>query len=135
MIARIERIIPRQLIGILIPLVAFHLMFDRLVQFRMDDRDLLTWFHTQKIEPHIGYFKAKGRTIRYIKVGNRPEASILFIHGAPRSLSYWKGYLAVSPLLSRPTLYAVYRPGYAYSGLSDSWSDISRKAGTFQPPA
>lgn len=129
MIARIGKIILRTILGLLIALIAFLLIFDRLVQFRMDDRDLLAWFHSHKIEPQIGYFKAMGRTVRYINVGDRQEASILFIHGAPSSLSYWKGYLSDSVLLSRATMYAVDRPGYGYSGLADPLPDISMQAG------
>jgi pimeloyl-ACP methyl ester carboxylesterase len=95
----------------------------------MDDKELLSWFHDRHIEPQLGYYEAKGRKVRYITVGDRPEASILFIHGAPSSLSYWKNYLADSALLSRATLYAVDRPGYGYSGLADPLPDIGAQAG------
>jgi len=129
MIARIGRITLKVLLGILIALVVFLLAFDRLVQFRMDDKDLLSWFHTHNLDPHISYFTAKGRKVRYMQVGDRPEATVLFIHGAPSSLSYWKGYLSDSVLLSRATLYAADRPGYGYSGLADPLPDISAQAG------
>ncbi|HXO75044.1 MAG TPA: alpha/beta hydrolase, partial [Puia sp.] len=104
-------------------------IFDRLVQFRMDDKEILAWFHDKKIEPKISYFKAAGRTIRYMQVGDKPDATILFIHGAPSSMSYWKTYLSDSVLLSRATLYAVDRPGYGYSGLADPLPDIAKQAG------
>jgi len=128
MMARIGRIVLRVFLGILIALIAFLIIFDQMVQFRMNDKELLDWFHAQKIDPRISYFTAEGRKVRYIQVGDKPDASILFIHGAPSSLSYWKGYLADSLLRSRATLFAADRPGYGYSGLADPMPDIEAQA-------
>jgi pimeloyl-ACP methyl ester carboxylesterase len=117
---------------LLIFIVILLLVFDRLVQFRMDDRELLSWFHERNIDPKIDYYQAKGRKIRYLTVGDNSSASVLFIHGAPSSLSYWKGYLADSLLLSRATMYAVDRPGYGYSGLADAMPSIEDQAGVIR---
>jgi len=129
MIAKIGRILIRIVLGLLIFLIVVLLVFDRFVQFRMDDKDLTDWFLSQHIQPNIGHYEAMGRMVRYIGVGNSPEATVLFIHGAPSSMSYWKGYLSDSVLLSRATLYAVDRPGYGYSGLADPLPDIAAQAG------
>jgi pimeloyl-ACP methyl ester carboxylesterase len=128
MIARIGRIILRTLLGILLFLIILLLVFDRLVQFRMDNKDLLSWFQERHISPHIDYYVSKGRKVRYIQVGDSPDATILFIHGAPSSLSYWRNYLADSTLLARATMFAVDRPGYGYSGLADPLPDIAAQA-------
>ncbi len=128
MIARMVRIFIRFILGVLIFLIVALLIGDRFVQFRMDDKELTEWFKARNIQPHIGYYEAQGRKVRYIGVGDNPEATILFIHGAPSSMSYWKGYLADSVLLSRATMYAVDRPGYGYSGLADPLPDISAQA-------
>jgi uncharacterized protein len=128
MIARIGRIMLRTILGILLFLIIFLLIFDRLVQFRMDNKDLLSWFHERHIEPHIDYYVSKGRKVRYVQVGNSPDATILFIHGAPSSLSYWRNYLADSALLTRATMFAADRPGYGYSGLADPLPDIAAQA-------
>jgi pimeloyl-ACP methyl ester carboxylesterase len=128
MMAKIGRISLRIFFGVLISLILIVLLFDRLVQFRMDDKELTTWFHDRHIEPHIQYYESLGRKVRYIQVGDQPKASILFIHGAPSSLSYWKAYLSDSTLLGRATLYAADRPGYGYSGLADPLTDISAQA-------
>ena len=60
MIARIGKISLRVFLGILIALIVFLLTFDRLVQFRMNDKEIVDWFHNHKIEPQIGYFKGRG---------------------------------------------------------------------------
>jgi pimeloyl-ACP methyl ester carboxylesterase len=129
MIVKIGRIFIRFILGVAIFLIVALLVGDRLVQFRMDDKDLTEWFEARHIQPDIGYYEARGRKVRYVGVGDNPEATVLFIHGAPSSMSYWKGYLADSVLLSRATMYAVDRPGYGYSGLADPLPDISAQAG------
>jgi pimeloyl-ACP methyl ester carboxylesterase len=128
MILKIGRILIRFVLGVVIFIIVALLVGDRFVQFRMDDKVLIEWFKARHIEPHIGYYEALGRKVRYIGVGDNPEATILFIHGAPSSMSYWKAYLADSVLLSRATMYAVDRPGYGYSGLADPLPDISEQA-------
>jgi len=132
MVARIGRIILRTVVGLLIFIVILLLVFDRLVQFRMDDRELLSWFHDRHLDPKIDYYQAKGRKIRYLEVGNNSNASVLFIHGAPSSLSYWKSYLADSGLLARARMYAVDRPGYGYSGLANAMPSIAEQAGVIR---
>jgi pimeloyl-ACP methyl ester carboxylesterase len=128
MVAKIGRIFLKTVIWAFVLLIVLLLVFDRLVQFRMDDTDLAKYFHERKLEPHIAYYKAGGRDVRYLGVGDQPDATILFIHGAPSSLSYWKAYLSDSTLLSRATIYAVDRPGYGYSGLGDPIPDIAAQA-------
>ena len=128
MIVKIGRIFIRFVLGVLVFLIVALLIADRFVQFRMDDKDLTAWFETRHVEPHIGYYAARGRTVRYMRAGDNPEATILFIHGAPSSMSYWRSYLADSVLLSRATMFAVDRPGYGYSGLGDPLPDIRAQA-------
>jgi len=104
------------------------LILGRLIEFRVNDKDLLSFFRQRHITPVISYYHAKEREVRYIEVGHDTGATILFIHGAPSSLSYWKGYLSDSDLLHRATMYAVDRPGYGYSGLGDPLPDIATQA-------
>jgi pimeloyl-ACP methyl ester carboxylesterase len=128
MIVKIGRIFIRFVMGVAIFLIVALLVGDRFVQFRMDDKALTEWFEARHIRPDIEYYEAKGRKVRYVRVGDNPEATVLFIHGAPSSMSYWKAYLADSVLLSRATMYAVDRPGYGYSGLADPMPDIADQA-------
>jgi len=125
MIVRITRIVVRTFLGILIFFIILLLVFDRLVQFRMDNKDLTAWFRLRHVEPHIGYFEAAGRKVRYVRTGDSSGATILFIHGAPSSMSYWRNYLTDSILLTRATMYAADRPGYGYSGLADPLPEMT----------
>ena len=133
MLARIGRILLRAVLALLIFFIILLLVFDRLVQFRMDNHELSAWFGERHLQPKIGYYTSEGRKIRYVQVGNSPDATILFIHGAPSSLSYWKSYLADTLLLSRATMYAADRPGYGYSGLANPMPDIAEQAAAQVP--
>lgn len=116
-------------------MIVFTLVFDRVVQFRMDDNDLEAFFQARHIDQHISYYQTRGRKVRYIRVGEEDssKATILFIHGAPSSLSYWNGYLSDSSLLKKFTMYAVDRPGYGYSGFGDPLADIAAQAAVIRP--
>jgi pimeloyl-ACP methyl ester carboxylesterase len=134
MLLRIGRNILKAIIWVLVLLILLSLIFDRFVQFRMDDKELTSYFHEHHIEPHISYYRSHGRDIRYIQVGDTSQkATILFIHGAPSSLSYWRGYLSDSALTSKAVIYALDRPGYGYSGLADPMPDIAAQAAVIRP--
>jgi len=135
MLQKIGRIILKTFIWTIVLLILFLFLFDRLVQFRMDDTELADYFHKLNIPAHIGYYKARGRDIRYIDAGNddSTKPTLLFIHGAPSSLSYWRGYLSDSILCNKATIYALDRPGYGYSGLADPMPDIEAQAAVIRP--
>jgi len=134
MLLKIGRIILKTILWMLLILLLLLFLIDRLVQFRMDDKELTDYFHKRNIPAHIDYYKARGRDIRYVEVGNdTSKPAILFIHGAPSSLSYWKAYLSDSGLRSRANIYALDRPGYGYSGLADPMPDIEAQAAVIRP--
>ncbi|HVU55305.1 MAG TPA: alpha/beta hydrolase [Puia sp.] len=134
MLRKIGRIILKTSIWVFVLFILLLFIFDRLVQFRMDDTELADYFHKQHIQAHVGYYQARGRDIRYIGVGeDTSKPTILFIHGAPSSLSYWRGYLSDSVLRGRATIYALDRPGYGYSGLAKPMPDIEAQAAVIRP--
>jgi pimeloyl-ACP methyl ester carboxylesterase len=69
-----------------------------------------------------------------VQVGDdTTKPTLLFIHGAPSSLSYWRGYLSDSILRSKFTIYALDRPGYGYSGLARPMPEIAAQAAVIRP--
>lgn len=116
---------------LLLAVVAF--IFDRLVQFRMDDAELQQYFEQKHRQVAINYYNSNGRSIRYATTGTGTDATILFIHGAPSSLSYFKDYLTDSTLQQQATMYAVDRPGYGYSGLAKPVPYIQQQAAMIRP--
>ena len=128
MLIKVTRIFLKGCCWSLAGFILLLLVFDRVTQFRMDDASLQSWFHARHINPHIHYYESNRRKVRYIETGDQSQATILFIHGAPSSLSYWREYLSDSCLLERASLFAVDRPGYGYAGLGNPLPDISKQA-------
>ncbi|PWT99161.1 MAG: alpha/beta hydrolase [Bacteroidetes bacterium] len=109
-------------------------LFDAFIQFRDNDKDLDQYFRARHINHAISYYKSHGRTIRYITVGNEDAPyTILFIHGAPSSISYFRSYLADDYLLDKAQLFAVDRPGYGYSGFGNPEPSIEKQAEIIRP--
>ena len=109
-------------------------LFDAFIQFRDNDRELQNYFSGKKIKADINYYSSGGRRLRYIRIGNEnARATILFIHGAPSSISYFKNYLSDPNLTSQAELFAVDRPGYGYSGFGDPQPSIEAQAEMIRP--
>jgi pimeloyl-ACP methyl ester carboxylesterase len=109
-------------------------LFDTFVQFRDNDRTLSSFFSSKKIPATIGYYQAEGRTLRHLAVGN-PDApvTILFLHGSPSSMSYFKKYFTNDTLLREAYMLAVDRPGYGYSGLGNPETSMEKQAKMIRP--
>ena len=109
-------------------------LFDAFIQFRDNDKSLDQFFRARHIKHSINYYKSHGRNIRYINVGNEnAQYTILFIHGAPSSISYFRDYLSDETLLTKAQLFAVDRPGYGYSGFGDPEPSIEKQAEIIRP--
>jgi pimeloyl-ACP methyl ester carboxylesterase len=133
MIKRIVRVTLRLVVITVVLFIIFLLVADRFVQFRMDDNELRQFFNEKHVPVNIAYYKSYGRTIRYAWTGTDTAATLLFIHGAPGSLSYYKDYLDDSILLTKATMYSVDRPGYGYSGLAETVPYIEQQANMIRP--
>lgn len=135
MMLKTGRILLKIFCWAIVLLIVMLLVFDRFVQFRSDDKDLNTYFAKHHLTPHISYYETHNRKVRYIRVGENDttKASVLFVHGAPSSLSYWNAYLSDSSLLDKATVYAVDRPGYGYSGFGEPLANIEAQAAIIRP--
>ncbi|BAV04929.1 Lysophospholipase, alpha-beta hydrolase superfamily [Filimonas lacunae] len=114
-------------------LLAVLLVFDRLVQFRMNDQEIQQWFAQKHVPVRIQYFQKQNREVRYISTGQDTSATVLFIHGAPSSSTYYREYLVDSLLLKEARMFAVDRPGYGYSGLAQPLTSIQQQAAIIRP--
>lgn len=133
MARRITRIVLRTILVLLVLFIALLLIFDRFVQFRMDDKEVKAYFKQKQVPVSIRYYETHGRKIRYLATGHDTSATVLFIHGAPSSATYFRDYLADSLLLREAVMYSVDRPGYGYSGLADPITSIQEQAAIIRP--
>ena len=113
------------------------------VDFRQTDQELADEFKGQRIRPSVHYYHVRqrgsgqSRTIRFIEtpasLADSALPVVLFIHGAPSSLSFFKDFFKDTLLLNRARLVAVDRPGYGYSDFGRVETSIIRQAELLQP--
>ncbi|WP_461147423.1 alpha/beta fold hydrolase [Spirosoma pulveris] len=119
------------------------------VDSRQSDEELAEEFKNQRIQPTVHYYQvgnghATGvkqneapRTIRFIETPASPADSalpvVIFVHGAPSSLSFFNAFFKDTTLLNRARLVAVDRPGYGYSDYGRVETSIIRQAELLQP--
>ena len=103
------------------------------IQFRKSDSQIAVFFKNLHQAVQISYYTSHEREIRYIATGKENQGTILFIHGAPSSCSYYLGYLSDKRLLAKARLFAVDRPGYGYSGIGNPVYSIGQQAKMIKP--
>ena len=113
------------------------------VDFRQTDQELTDEFRNQPIRPAIHRYRianptgeSEPRTIRFMETTSPGDSAlpvVLFVHGAPSSLSFFNAFFKDTTLLNRARLVAVDRPGYGYSDFGWVETSIVRQAAYLQP--
>ncbi|GAB4002758.1 hypothetical protein GCM10028807_62010 [Spirosoma daeguense] len=118
------------------------------IDSRQTDEQLTEEFSTLRVRPVVHYYRIgtsnsaseecpNPRTIRFIETPRQPGDStlpvVLFVHGAPSSLSFFKEFFKDTTLLNRAQLVAVDRPGYGYSDFGCVETSIIKQAELLQP--
>ncbi|MBC8154109.1 MAG: alpha/beta hydrolase [Bacteroidetes bacterium] len=130
---------------IFIALLIIGIAVGRIVDFRQDDAAIAREFANQLIRPVIHRYTVadrgnEPRTIRFMETpsadslpANSTRPTVIFIHGAPSSLSFFNDFFKDTTLLSRARLVSVDRPGYGYSDFGRVETSIIRQAELIQP--
>lgn len=113
------------------------------VESRQTDAELVEEFQGQRIRPVVHTYQIRlqpneaPRTIRYMETpalsGDSALPVVLFVHGAPSSLSFFNAFFKDTNLLNRAQLVAVDRPGYGFSDFGRVETSIIRQARYLQP--
>lgn len=130
---RAVRIFLRTTIVLITVFITTLLIADRFVQFRMSDDEYNKYFTDKGLKADISYYNKLNRTIRYASSKGDTAATILFIHGAPSSLSYYRDYMTDSTLLQHASMFAVDRAGYGFSGLGDPEPSLEKQVQLIMP--
>ncbi len=101
------------------------------LELRESDATLLSDLASRvpNVPAEIHYLETQDRDIRYLMVGEKKSSLIVFVHGAPSSMGFWKSMLTDQSLLNQATLMAVDRPGYGYSGFGKAETSVGMQAG------
>ena len=130
---RAVRIVLRTTITLIALFILFLLIADQFVQFRMTDEEYNKYFADKGLKARISYYNKLDRTMRFAASQGDTSATILFIHGAPSSLSYYKDYMTDSILLQHASMFAVDRAGYGFSGLGEPEPSLKKQVELIMP--
>ena len=126
------------------------------LDFRQDDQAIAREFAGQSIRPVVHHYTVGDRSIRFVETTAKPplaepttyksaeaaravglddptRPTVIFVHGAPSSLSFFNDFFKDTTLLRRARLVAVDRPGYGYSDFGRVETSIIRQAELLQP--
>jgi pimeloyl-ACP methyl ester carboxylesterase len=78
----------------------------------MRETELEDFFRNEQIRATVSHYENSKRTIYYATIGEDHLPALLFIHGAPASMTIYKKFFKDAELLKRFAIYAVDRPGY-----------------------
>ena len=100
---------------------------------RESDKTFNSAFCGSDCQPQFDRYRIKGNRVRYVSVGSDTLPTVLFIHGAPASISFWKPFFKDSSLLSIARVAAVDRPGYGYSSFGNLYLSYYAQAALLAP--
>ncbi len=118
-------------ITFLVLFILILLAMNFLIPFKESDEKLTSYFAERNVEVHIHHQEYQGKPIRFIetKGTDAPDSTlVIFVHGAPGSLSDHKAFLADSLLLTRTRMISVDRLGYGGSHYGDSETGMAAQA-------
>lgn len=129
----------------LVVLSAGSLLGGRFITFRDTDAELMAAFSHRPVQPTVYRYQISSqdtpqagalRTIRFMETpanGDETRPVVLFIHGAPSSLSFFNEFFSDTTLSNQARLVSVDRPGYGYSDFGRVETSIIRQAELLQP--
>jgi len=105
------------------------------ITLRSSDSKLQTAFAPKVTDytPQIHRYEIEKRPVRYMELGNDTLPLLIFMHGAPGSLTSFKSYMKDKDLLNKVKIVAVDRPGYGYSGFGKVERSVEKQAAFIKP--
>lgn len=128
---RLRKVFKILAIIILILLILIPIAMHFLMPFNEKDEKLKAYFQEAGVEVKIHHQEYQGKPIRFIetKGESAPDSTlVVFVHGAPGSLSDHKAFLADSVLLSRTRMISIDRLGYGGSHYGDAEPGIAEQS-------
>ncbi len=106
----------------------------RFIVLRDSDAELMEEFSHQRVKPSVHRYQVGNRTIRFMETpADTTKPTIIFVHGAPSSLSFFNKFFTDTNLVNHAQLVSVDRPGYGYSDFGRVETSIVRQAELLQP--
>ena len=85
----------------------------------MPDKKAIKEFSKAGLTLHTHSIQIKNHPLHYVSTGPDDLPTIVFLHGSPRSWTYFKNYLKDKELLQHYRMVSIDRPGYGKSGFGN----------------
>ena len=128
---RLRKVLKIVAIVVLVLLILIPIAMNFLMPFKESDKKLKAYFEEKKVAVQIHNQEYKGKPIRFIETKGEiaPDSTlVVFVHGAPGSLSDHKAFLADSLLMAKARMISVDRLGYGGSHYGDSEPGIAEQS-------
>ncbi len=112
---------------ILLLIIALNVMTS-CFSFTMKNKEIYKHFKKKKMGVKIKYYDFEGKKVRYMETGTKNKPTVIFVHGAPGSMTGFIDFLSDSNLSASAHLVAIDRPGYGKSGFGKSEVTIKKQA-------
>jgi pimeloyl-ACP methyl ester carboxylesterase len=122
-----HKVFKRVLILFIVLSVFSQLTFSCL-QFRMSSSEIEDYFKEEEIKPKLKKNIYGNRIINYAIVESGDKPLVIFLHGAPGSLSAFIDYLKNRELQQSVNMISVDRPGYGYSNFGKEETSLQAQA-------
>jgi len=100
----------------------------RYFQFRSSDASIYKNFKKEHVAVKLDYYEVNGLKIRYLVTGDSTKPALVFVHGAPSSLSVFDKYYLNDSLQQNCEMWALDRPGYGYTQFGNALPSIEEQA-------
>ncbi len=127
---KFDRLLKKKKLIIFLSLFFLLALANSCMSLRVDDKSILKEFNEFQRLPIIYHTTFKGKTMRYLvsKPFNNKLPTLLFVHGAPGSLSDFNRYLRDIDLNTKANLIAIDRLGYGFSDYGNATTAITTQA-------
>ena len=107
------------MIYVLLILIAWIVFAQTGMRRTLPDKKAIKEFSKAGLTLHTHSIQIKNHPLHYVSTGPDDLPTIVFLHGSPRSWTYFKNYLKDKELLQHYRLVSIDRPGYGKSGFGN----------------
>jgi len=115
-----RKIFRQLLIGFLILIVAWTILAQFILKYRMPDTKAKRVFTNKGLALTTQTVNINGYNMHYVKTGNDTLPTLFFVHGSPSGWIAYMKYMQDKELLSKYRMIAIDRPGFGYSNFGDA---------------
>lgn len=118
----------KRLFIVFVILTFFGQLTSSCLQFRISTSEVNEYFEKENLKPEIFKIESKDRIVNYALIESGEKPLVVFVHGAPGSLSAFIDFLKNKDLQKSVNMLSIDRPGYGYSDFGKEETSLIEQA-------